>query len=224
MRTLKVAAAALVLGTTAAEGQVTRLTFEGLMDTQLIGNYYNGGAGGNLGITFGTEAVAVITRDAGGLGRFQQAPSGVTAMAFVGSTNTFMNVAAGFDTGFSLFYTSPYATGFLSVYSGLGGTGTLLGSALLPLTPKQPGTPACPTTTLEYCPWIPVSVAFSGTAGSVVFGGATGAIGFDNITFGSIDPSTPLSVAPEPGTWALLGSGLVVLAGFRARRRRATIA
>ncbi|WP_025414698.1 PEP-CTERM sorting domain-containing protein [Gemmatirosa kalamazoonensis] len=34
-------------------------------------------------------------------------------------------------------------------------------------------------------------------------------------------PTTPVATTPEPGTWALPGTGLVGVAGAAARRRRA---
>src|SRR3982751_504009 len=83
----------------AARAQVTQLTFEGLSDEQVIGNYYNGGAGGSLGITFGTTALGLITSQAGGGGNFQMPPSGTTIMFFLQATNTYMDVASGFTDG-----------------------------------------------------------------------------------------------------------------------------
>ena len=42
------------------------LNFEGLQNHQQIGNFYNGGAGGNYGVTFSKAATALIDQDAGG--------------------------------------------------------------------------------------------------------------------------------------------------------------
>ena len=74
-------AALVIAGASSAKAQVIQLTFEGLGDNEVIGNYYNGGAGGNLGVTFGTTALGLISGDAGGTGNFQGQPSGVTIMS-----------------------------------------------------------------------------------------------------------------------------------------------
>ena len=50
-----------------------------------------------------------------------------------------MNVAAGFSTGFSFYYAAPFDTGSVTVWSGLNGTGTLLATDILALTPDGCG-------------------------------------------------------------------------------------
>jgi len=216
LKSLSAVAVFLLASASAAGAQVTQLTFEGLGNNEVIGNYYNGGAGGSFGITFGATALGLITSDAGGSGNFQGQPSGVTIMYFPSATNAFMDVAAGFDTGVSLFYSAINLGGSLSVYDGFGGTGTLLGTLLLPVTPSTPGTPGCPSTG-QYCPFMPASLAFAGTARSVVFGGAANQIGYDNVTFGSTNAVT----TPEPASVALLATGLVGVFGVARRRRTA---
>ena len=47
--------------------------------------------------------------------------------------------------------------------------------------------------------------------------GLTGAFAIDNLTF-----VTAASTVPEPGTWAMLGTGLLGVAGVAARRKRGT--
>jgi hypothetical protein len=205
----------VIAGASSAKAQVIQLTFEGLGDNEVIGNYYNGGAGGNLGVTFGTTALGLITRDAGGTGNFQGQPSGVTIMYFPSAENAFMNVAGGFDTGFSLFYTAINQGGSVSIYDGFDGTGNLLGTVMLPTTPSEPGTPGCPST-LPFCPFQAVSLAFSGVGKSAVFGGSANQIGFDNVTFGSTNPVT---ATPEPASLALLATGLAGVVVVRRRRR-----
>jgi len=214
MRLRLLTAVAMLVGSAATlHAQVTQLTFEGLADNQVIGNYYNGGAGGNLGVTFGNTAQGLIAYDAGGSGNFQSAPSGVTIMYFPSATNAYMNVAGGFDTGFSLFYSAIIYGGSVSIYDGFDGTGNLLGTVTLPTTPSQPGTPGCPSSA-QYCPFEAASLAFAGTGHSAVFTGSANYIAFDNVTFGS---TSPVTATPEPASFVLLASGLVGLLTLRRR-------
>jgi hypothetical protein len=138
-----------------------------------------------------------------------------TIMYFLTGVGDVMNVPAGFDTGFSFFYTAINNPGTVDVYSGLDGAGALLAHFDLPVTPSTPGTPDCPYG--SFCPWFPVGVTFSGTAMSAVFGGSSDQIGFDNITLGS---GTPVPGVPEPSTLTLLGLGLATGLGGMIRRRR----
>ena len=196
------------------------LTFEGLQNLEPVGNYHAGGSGGfgsgpgpNYGITFGPNSFAVVSDAAGGTGLFDGAPSMPTTLYFLSGPGDIMNVPAGFTTGFSFFYSSPFYTGSATVYSGLNGTGSVLTTLLLPSTPD--GTtygPPC-SGVFDYCPWLPAGVTFSGTAYSVDFSGAANNVGFDNVTLGS---STP--VVPEPGTLVMFGSGALGLASLLRRK------
>jgi hypothetical protein len=178
------------------------LTFEGVGDLVPVGNFYNGGAGGNLGIVFGPDSLALVSILAGGSGAFSNAPSGDTVAFFETGTGDLMNVAAGFTTGVSFFY-SAAGSGSVMVWSGLNGTGTLLASLSLP---PNPGSPCMPS--IFFCNWTAKGVTFAGTAESVNFGGAPFQIAFDNITLGSATAGggTP-TPAPEPATMLLLGVG-----------------
>jgi hypothetical protein len=73
----------------------------------------------------------------------------------------------------------------------------------------------------DYCHWDIGSLAFAGTAKSINFAGTANYVGFDNITFGSIDPNQPPTNpdVPEPGVALLLGIGLVGLSASARRRR-----
>ena len=130
-------------------------------------------------------------------------------MFFLNAHNAALNYAAGFDTGFSFFYSSSVAT-TVTIYDGVDGTGNVLGT----ITLGAQGFDNCVgDPSGDFCNWTNVGVAFAGVAKSIDFGGTANQTGFDNITFGS---STAL---PEPGTYALMALGLAGI-GFTARRRR----
>jgi len=200
--------AALLASATLAASQAYAdpvvLTFEGLGDNEQILDYYNGGAGGNYGISFGADSLALIESGSGGTGNQTNSPSGVTVAYFLSGPGDVMNVAAGFDTGFSFYYADQVGfTGSVSVYSGLDGTGSLLASLSLPSTPNP------------YNEWVPIGVSFDGMAQSVVFSGAANYIAFDNITLGAAMPG---GAVPEPATWAMMLMGFGAM-GFALRRR-----
>lgn len=206
------------VGVTAYAGAVT-MTFEGLQDQEAINNYYNGGFGGNgsgpgpnYGVQFSGDSLALIEAAKGGTGNFFNPPSGDTGMFFLSGSGDVMNVAAGFTTGFSFYYSSPFYAGTVDVYSGLNGTGTLLASLNLATTPDGAGIQGCDG--YHYCPFVAAGATFAGTAESVNFSGVANYIVFDNVTIGSGTPS-----APEPSTFFLISAGLG-LAGLVARRRR----
>jgi hypothetical protein len=76
-----------------------------------------GHRGTNYGINFSSTSLGSIDRDAGGTGNFANEPSANTIVAFLVGSAATMNVAAGFDTGFSFFYSSK-ENGFVNVYDG----------------------------------------------------------------------------------------------------------
>ncbi len=113
-----------------------------------------------------------------------------------------LDYSAGF-TGLS-FSAGVFLPGTFTVFSGLGGTGTQLGS----LTIDNP--PA------DVFAFFPTSVAFSGIGQSVVVTGGANQIGWDDVTL-----TTITGAVPEPATWAMmvLGFGLVG-ASLRSRRKQ----
>lgn len=186
------------------------LTFEGVGDNVAVGDFYDGGAGGDLGIGF-VNAFGLVDGDNGGGGNFANEPSASTVLYFTSGSASTMNVAAGFTTGFSFFYSSANAAS-VSVYSGLNGTGALLASLSLM---SQNNLDCAGDPTGAYCNWTPIGVTFAGIAQSVAFGGSANFVAFDNITLGAATPGG--GVVPEPATWAmmLLGFGAI---GYRIRR------
>jgi hypothetical protein len=224
-----VASTALVWAAGAANAS-TVLTFEGLKALEPVMNYYDGGFGGdgsgpgpNDGITFSSNSIALIEGIDGS--NFQGEPSPDTVLSFLTGTGDIMNVAAGFTTGFSFYYSSLFDKGEVDVYSGLNGTGTLLQSLSLPLTPMGvEGSPQCPGP-YQFCPFEPIGVAFSGTAESVDFADNANSIVFDNITLGDstpVGPTPPPPSAPEPASLPLLAAGIAALGLIHWARRALT--
>jgi hypothetical protein len=219
---LKIVLAVMALGVAANAGTVV-LTFEGLQDNEEILTYFDGGTGSdgsgpgpNYGITFGSDSLALIQDSAGGTGNFEGNPSGDATMYFLSGPGDIMNVPAGFTTGFSFYYSAVNDPGTVTVWSGLNGTGTLLQTLDLAVTPKGYPTPPCTDAAEDFCPWFPIGVTFSGTAESVNFSGTANEIGFDEITLGS---ATAGGGVPEPAAFGLVGLGLASLVIFRRQRK-----
>jgi len=224
LRKLQILAAlgALLCFVPTMAGATFVLDFEGLGDQEAVNQFYNGGFGGggsgpgpNFGVDFTSNSLALIDSDAGGSGNFANEPSASTILFWLDGPAATMNVAAGFDTGFSFYYTSINNDGFVNVYDGLNGTGNLLATINLPALGSNPGggDPGG-----DYNIWAPVGVSFAGVAKSIDFGGTANYIGFDNVTFGNETPQPPV---PEPTSVLLLGMGLLGTGVGVIRRRRA---
>ena len=221
--------AALLAFTGAAQAAVVSLNFEGINKTYpsgyaFINGFYDGGTssdgttGVNYGVTFSSNAQAICLNSTtvfcSNTSRGGLAPgSDKGGLFFLSGSSTTLDYAAGFDTGFSFNYAEPNTQGgSISVYSGLDGTGSLLASFNLGLTPS-----GCPGYFAAYCPFVPIGVGFGGIAKSIVFGGVANFVVFDDVTFGATTPPPP--GVPEPATWgmAILGFGML---GMAVRRRR----
>ncbi len=185
-------------------------------------NYYNGGAGSlgstggtNYGISFGADALACSGQPGGSCntGSIPGGP-GANILFFLSGPGSVMNVAAGFDTGFSFFYSAINVPGFVNVYDGVGGTGNLLATLNLPVTPSTPGANGCAGG--GFCPFFAAGVNFSGIARSVNFSGTADQIAFAAITLGTAQAGG--GTVPEPTSLLLAG---IALAGAAVASRRA---
>ena len=211
LKYLAAAGAVAVLAALPASAAIITIDFEGVGDGQQVGNFYNGGAGTNYGIGFSPGSLGIVDSDAGGGGNIGNEPSPSTVLYFLDSTSAIMNVAAGFNIGFSFFYTSVSFAGSVNVYDALNGTGNLLGSLNLAALGAGPGDPNG-----TFSNWAAIGVLFAGTAKSVDFGGVANQIAFDNITLGTDKPGT--SPVPIPATLPLL-AGALGLVGMLRRRK-----
>ncbi len=181
------------------------LTFAGLHNGQLVGNFYDGGGLAttpNFGVTFSSDIYALMPTSQGGSGNFSSTLLGTPAIFIMGTTGSMatgsMNVANGFSSGINFFYTAAFQQ-TVTVWSGANGTGTVLATITLAANDGN-------CTTVGYCNWTNVGLHFSGTAGSVTFSGPANGIGIADITLGQ---ST--TAIPEPSAIYLLGTGIAGL-------------
>jgi hypothetical protein len=196
--------AAGVLSATPAFANSVTIDFEGVGSFSSVDGYYNGGtdssggSGTNVGIYFGLDALG-LSNDAAGT-YFSNAPSPGTVMAPVG-LDAALSSLPGF-TQASLYYSSNADT-YVSVFSGLNGTGDLLGTTSLLANAMNDCSDS------PFCSWGLATLDFTGIAHSIQFGSAANAAGFDNVN---------ISV-PEPST-AWLWMTAIVGFGVFARRKR----
>ncbi len=172
-----------------------------------INGYYSGGSaadgssGANAGVSF--VGVSGLSNDAD-FTYYTGAPSmlGTAYAHTIGEERAFMNVAAGVSGALSFYYSSPSSVlGAVKAYSGLNGTGILLGTFDL-----------IGNALSGYDVWTPVTFSFSGLAESFDLTGSANLVGLDNIS--------AVAAVPEPSTVALMLMGGVALLRTARRRQR----
>lgn len=236
MKLLKVALLAAIAAAAPqavqAAGPVT-LNFENIAPYPnpfgvLILDYYNGGtssigtSGANYGMSFDSKAhllcLASTTEGCsnasrGGLG---DPASAKGALGFNDNGSKYLNVASGFDGSINFEYAAVANNGSVNVYSGLNGTGTLLGSVNLSANAVSPGSVACTAySNADFCPFTSLGLAFSGVGRSIAFNADGLQFAIDDITFRNV-----LAPVPEPAAWAMMVLGFGTIGGELRRRKQ----
>jgi len=182
-------------------------------------NYFNGGADGHGavgpadGVVFGSTAVQDLAGTSAG--KFENAPSaGVLYVTFSSTVAGVMNVAGGFSAlslAYSLLNNSSTYASTIDLYSGLNGTGSVVGT--LSLSPSSSPV-SCTNPKDEFCTWQTATAHMTGIAASVVFANAA-ATANEGQEFDSLQ----ISEVPLPPGLPLLAAGLGCLV-LLARSRR----
>lgn len=203
-----VAIAALAAAPSLASAGPFALTFERAWDYGVdVAGYYGGGtasdgsSGTNVGVTF--TNVSGLSNDAS-FTYYSGAPSPLgTAYAhtFAADDKAFLNVASGVSNALSFYYASPsLIAGAIKAYSGIDGTGALLGSFDFAANiASVDGVPV-------YDAWTLGRFAFAGVARSFDLTASANSALFDNI-----------ATIPEPGTVLMMLAGTAALLGARRR-------
>ncbi|MES2088560.1 MAG: hypothetical protein V4532_01055 [Pseudomonadota bacterium] len=136
---------------------------------------------------------------------YSNAPSmvGVAMAQLDGVTNTaaFMNVAAGVDSTMSFYFSTPSdVLGAVKAYSGLNGTGTLLGTLDLQANAAA------------YDNWTLATFNFSGIARSFDLTASANVVGLDNASITAVPEASGAGMA-------LVGLIVPLVLGLRNRRR-----
>lgn len=192
MKHLLMAAVAALSFSSAAHAATVAINFDAVPTGDFVNGFYSGGTsssgatGPNLGVTF--ARLRTLT----GAGETSR-PNFLVNFGEQGQIDTsFSFTGLAFNAGFFL-------PGTVSVFSGPGGTGTLLGSL----------TGVLGNTSL----FTRQVVAFNGLGRSVTIVGPSSSLGFDDFSF------TLAGGVPEPATWLMMGFGFAMI-GSAVRRRK----
>ncbi len=167
------------------------LTFEGLTDWEIVGDYYIGGygydyntqlpksgPGPNDGVIFKNAIQAGINTNSPATGMWRGEPTPDTAIWFQ-QGEAWVNVPNGFTGSLSFYYGNPNNPSKIYIYDGLNKTGNLLATLDLPTTIID---------TDGAFLMVYASVSFTGTARSVDFSEEANSCFMDDITLGALNP------------------------------------
>jgi len=174
-----------------AQAATILMNFDGVTSNYEVAEFYNGGTDGAglAGVNYGVSYHNFIASN----GAFGQ--TSLPNLAYNGAALSVADVAAGFT---SLSFTSgAFSPSYVDVFSGLGGSGTLLGSVQLGNDPNA---------------FAATSVTFSGVALSFVLRGGSGQAGIDDVQ---------ITTVPEPETYAMMLAGLALVGVAKRRKLRA---
>jgi hypothetical protein len=190
LRALLLAGCLVAVAAPGRAGMVA-LVFDGLIDGEGAGSYFNGGYGTNgsgPGPLLGIEVLG---------GTVSVAP-GAVATELTG-TLILLNFLRGFDTGLSIAYRNTAGSSEIRVFGAADGHGPVLASLLL--------APTAPDGTAQMA-----GLEFSGTAYSVAFvSRSTGPLYVSSPVFLPADTGT---ASPEPATVALALPALLLFMTF----------
>jgi hypothetical protein len=173
------------------------LDFEGVESFAPVGDFYPG-------ISFSDAALGLKNDELATY--FSNAPTPGTVM-FATDASAVMSVAQGFTGEVSFYYSAASsALDVATIYSGLNGSGSALGSFSLSQNAQLGG-----CTDSAFCNWQRISLTFNGLAHSISFGGNAGNVAFDNVA---------ITAVPEPGSALLMAlGGVALLIGARRRQQ-----